>query len=72
MPQTLNALRIAARGLYLRQLLSEAAKAELATQIPAVSGLLGMSCMQLALRFPCASSWFMHCTAQAINCSVEV
>ena len=41
MPQTLHALRVAARCLYLRQLLSEAAKAELESQIPAVSGLLG-------------------------------
>lgn len=40
MPQTLDALRIAARCLYLRQLLSEAAKAELHTQAPAVSGLM--------------------------------
>ena len=40
MPQTLNALRIAARCLYLRQLLSETAKAELSTLAPAASGLL--------------------------------
>lgn len=40
MPQTLNALRIAARCLYLRQLLSGAAKAELSTLAPAASGLL--------------------------------
>lgn len=49
MPQTLNALRTAARCLYLRQLLSEAAKAEMAAQTPAVSGLLGTSRVQLVL-----------------------
>ena len=40
MPQALDALRLAARCLYLRQLLSDAAKRELTAQAPAVSGFL--------------------------------